>query len=49
MARLILEEDGQTRRFRLNEGKLTIGSGEAATLRCHSADVAEVHAESHRH
>ena len=45
MAKLILEEGGKRRRFRLNEGKLTIGSGEAATLTLESDDVAEVHAE----
>jgi len=45
MARLIVEEGGRTRRFRLNEGTLTIGSGGAATLTLASADVAEVHAE----
>ena len=45
MARLIVEEGGRTRRFRLNEGTLTIGSGSAATLTLASADVAEVHAE----
>ncbi|TDJ68533.1 MAG: hypothetical protein E2O39_13085 [Planctomycetota bacterium] len=45
MARLILEEGGNTRRFNLKEGKLTIGSGEHCTLRLESEDVAEIHAE----
>lgn len=45
MARLILEEGGQTRRFRLGEGKLSIGSGEGANLKLHSDSVADLHAE----
>jgi hypothetical protein len=45
MARLTLDENGATRRFKLNPGKLTIGSGDAATLRLTSANVAELHAE----
>lgn len=45
MARLILEEAGQTRRFQLHEGTVTIGSGEGCTLRLTSPDVAERHAE----
>lgn len=45
MARLILEEGGNTRRFNLKEGKVTIGSGEHCTLRLESEGVAEVHAE----
>ena len=32
MARLILEEGGERRAFRVNQGKLTIGSSEACTL-----------------
>ncbi|MCP3916847.1 MAG: hypothetical protein GY711_14950 [bacterium] len=45
MARLILTEGDQRRRFRLNPGTLTIGSGETATLTLASDEVAEVHAE----
>lgn len=45
MARLIVEQGGKRRSFRLNEGKLTIGSGEAATLTLGSEQLAEVHAE----
>ncbi len=45
MARLTLEENGAKRRFKLNPGKLTIGSGDGATLKLASPDVAEVHAE----
>lgn len=45
MARLILDENGAKRRFKLNPGKLTIGSGAAATLKLTSPDVAELHAE----
>ncbi len=45
MARLILEEGGQRRAFRVNDGKLSIGSGEKCTLKLTSPDVAEMHAE----
>lgn len=43
--RLILEENGETRRFKLNQGTLTVGSGENCTLKVKSADVADVHLE----
>ena len=45
MARLILDDGGKRRAFKLNPGRMTIGSGEGATLRLDSGDVAEVHAE----
>ena len=45
MVRLIVEEGGERRAFRLGEGVLTVGSGAAARLRLASPDVAEVHAE----
>lgn len=45
MARLILEEGGKRRIFKLNEGRLTVGSAAEATLRLTSPDVAEVHVE----
>lgn len=45
MARLTLDENGAKRRFKLNPGKLTIGSGDAATLKLTSPNVAELHAE----
>ena len=45
MARLIVEEGGKARRFKLNPGTLTIGSGESATLTLESSELAEVHAE----
>ncbi len=45
MARLILEEGGRTRRFKLSGGKLTFGSGEQATLSLESEDVAELHGQ----
>lgn len=45
MARLIVETGGVTRRFKLGEGKLTLGSGQAATLTLDSEELAEVHAE----
>lgn len=45
MARLTLDENGAKRRFKLNPGKLTIGSGDGATLRLASPQVADLHAE----
>jgi hypothetical protein len=45
MARLILEEGGARRAFKVGEGRLTIGSGQACALRLSSPGVAEVHAE----
>jgi hypothetical protein len=45
MARLILDDGGKRRAFKLNPGRMTIGSGEGATLRLESPDVAETHAE----
>jgi hypothetical protein len=45
MARLILEEDGKRRAFNLNDGCLTVGSGESSALTLSSPDVADVHAE----
>ncbi|MEW6073210.1 MAG: FHA domain-containing protein [Planctomycetota bacterium] len=45
MIRLIVEEGGKRRAFRLGEGVLTIGSGAAARLRVGAPDVAELHAE----
>jgi len=45
MTRLIVEEGGQRRAFRLGEGVLTLGSGAEAKLRLKSTDVAEIHAE----
>ena len=45
MSRLIVEDGGKRRRFRLNPGRLTIGSSEQATLTLAAQDVAEIHAE----
>lgn len=45
MAKLIVEVGGTTRRFKLGNGKLTLGSGQAATLTLDSEELAEVHAE----
>lgn len=45
MARLILEEAGTRRAFKIGEGRLTIGSGQGCALRLGSPDVADVHAE----
>ena len=42
---LILEENGQTRRFKLKPGTLTVGSSNACTLTVASDDVADVHFE----
>jgi len=45
MARLIVEEGGARRAFKVGEGKLSIGSGQGAKLRLSADGVAEVHAE----
>ena len=45
MARLTLEEGGQTRRFKLSSGKLTFGSGDRATLKMASDDIADLHGQ----
>jgi len=45
MARLILDESGKRRAFKLNDGRLTLGSGEENALVLSSPDVADVHAE----
>ena len=45
MVRLIVEEGGERRAFRLGAGVLTVGSGREARLRLSSTDVAELHAE----
>lgn len=49
MVRLTVEESGAKRRFRLNEGTLTIGSGTSCTLTLQSEDIADVHAELEFH
>ncbi len=45
MARLILDEGGNLRAFKLNDGRMTLGSGESCTLKLVSEEVADVHAE----
>lgn len=45
MAQLIVEHAGETRRFRLNPGRLSIGSGEQAVLTLDAPDLAEIHVE----
>ena len=45
MTRLIVEEGGKRRAFRVGEGVLTIGTGQEAKLKVSSTDVAEIHAE----
>lgn len=45
MTRLMVDEGGARRSFKVGDGVLTIGSGEGAALRLKSTDVAELHAE----
>jgi len=45
MPKLIVEEGGKKRQFRLGPGILTVGSGAAARLKLSSTEVAEVHLE----
>jgi hypothetical protein len=45
MARLIVEEGGKRRAFRLGDGVLTVGSGSEARLKLASEGIAEIHAE----
>jgi hypothetical protein len=45
MTRLIVEDGGKRRGFKVSDGTLTIGSGEGATLRLAAPGVADVHAE----
>ncbi|MFT5291276.1 MAG: hypothetical protein ACI8QS_001079 [Planctomycetota bacterium] len=45
MVRLVLEENGKRRAFRVGDGVLKIGSGAAASLRLEDPIVAELHAE----
>jgi len=44
MARLIVDEGGQARRYRLKDGRLSIGSGEAASLSLSASGLEELHA-----
>lgn len=45
MAKLIVEEGGARRAFRMGKGVLTVGSGAEARLKLASTEVAEVHFE----
>jgi hypothetical protein len=45
MTRLVVEEGGKRRAFKVGDGVITIGSGGAASLKLASTGVAEVHAE----
>ena len=45
MARLVIEEGGKRRAFKVGDGILTIGTGAEARLKVSSPDVAEIHAE----
>ena len=45
MTRLMVEEGGSRRSFKVGDGVLTIGSAEGAALRLKSSNVAELHAE----
>lgn len=45
MLKLVVEEGGKRRAFKLGDGILTVGSGAGAKLRLSSVDVAEIHVE----
>jgi hypothetical protein len=45
MTRLIVEEEGGRRAFKMGDGVITIGSGEQARLKLASQDVAALHAK----
>jgi hypothetical protein len=45
MTRLVVEEGGKRRAFKVGEGVITVGSGGAASLKLASSGVAELHAE----
>ena len=45
MNKLIVEEAGQRRQFKIGQGTLTVGSGAEARLKLSSSDVADVHLE----
>lgn len=45
MVRLIVQEGGERRGFKVGQGKLSIGSGQGAKLRLADPNVAELHAE----
>ena len=45
MAKLILEESGKRRAFRVGDGVLSVGSGAEAKLRVEAPDIAEIHFE----
>lgn len=43
MTRLIVDEGGKRRAFKIQDGRLTVGSGPDAALRLSSGDVADLH------
>jgi hypothetical protein len=43
MTRLIVDEGGKRRAFKIQDGRLTVGSGPDAALRLTSGDVADLH------
>ncbi len=45
MTRLIVEEQGAQRAFKVNDGRMSIGSSPEATLRLSAGGVADVHAD----
>ncbi len=45
MVRLVVEEAGERRAFKVGRGRITIGSGEGAKLKLTGPGIAEVHAE----
>lgn len=45
MTKMILEAGGRRREFELGDGRLTLGSGESASLRVKARDLADIHLE----
>lgn len=43
MTRLIVDDGGEQRAFKIQDGRLTVGSGPDATLRLSAGDVADLH------
>ena len=43
MSKLIVEEAGQRRQFKIGEGILSVGSGAEARLKLVSPDIADTH------
>ncbi|HVS17659.1 MAG TPA: hypothetical protein VMT18_03580, partial [Planctomycetota bacterium] len=43
MTRLIVDDGGQRRAFKVQDGRLTVGAGPDATLRLQTGEVADLH------